>query len=202
MISFIVGVDIAAGEEHFDSDNFPHLHHPHLDAFKKAKDLNVNITMHAGEVGKVDYVLRAIDDYGAKRIGHGYRIVDDPEKMAKILKRGVHFEVCPTSSVETGAWDFDKCQITGKKLWKNHPVKTMIEFGFSVGLNTDDPSVFDTDLGWQYRIATSKMGLSVEHLVRTIFHSVDAAFCEENVKKSLREDILSFLNNNNLISEF
>ena len=35
-----VGVDIAAGEEHFDEVNFPQLHGPHLKAIGRAKVRN------------------------------------------------------------------------------------------------------------------------------------------------------------------
>ena len=188
----VVGVDIAAGEEHFDSKNYPHLHRPHIQAFQKAKQLNINVTMHAGEVGEADFIMKAIDEYGAKRIGHGYRIIDDPILIKEAIKRGIHFEVCPTSSVETGAWDFERCPESGKKLWDQHPVRKMIDAGLSVSLNTDDPSVFDTNLYWQYHIAQSKIGLSGDMIAQSIFHSIEAAFCDDDQKRLLRKEIRSY----------
>ena len=43
----VVGVDIAAGEEHFFKDTHPHLHGPHVEAMQKAHEQGIKITMHA-----------------------------------------------------------------------------------------------------------------------------------------------------------
>jgi len=89
----IVGVDIAAGEEHFDKEKFPHLYEPHHRAFKRARELGLNVTLHAGEVGESEHVKRAIEEYGATRIGHGYRIIHDTKFMEHLRKSNIHFEV-------------------------------------------------------------------------------------------------------------
>ena len=44
-------MDIAAGEDHMEMEKFPELHAPHLLAMQRAKQLGLNITVHAGEVG-------------------------------------------------------------------------------------------------------------------------------------------------------
>ena len=93
----VVGVDIAAGEEHFDSVAFPALHEPHLKAMIKAKKLGLPITLHAGENADPENIRKAVDKYGARRIGHGYRAADDCFLMGNMSDKGVHFEVCPTS---------------------------------------------------------------------------------------------------------
>ena len=51
--------------------------------------------------------------------------------------KNVHFEVCPTSSNETGGWSY--CEQQGKN-WKNHPAKDMLSNGLNVGFNSDDPA--------------------------------------------------------------
>ena len=101
----VVGVDIAAGEEHFDSINFPSLHRPHYDAMQKAASLGIPVTLHAGENADPENVRKAVLKYGARRIGHGYRASDDPKFLKSVcVDRNIHFEVCPTSSLETGGW--------------------------------------------------------------------------------------------------
>jgi adenosine deaminase len=37
----VVGIDIAAGEEHFDRHNFPRLHQPHFDMMQRAQALGL-----------------------------------------------------------------------------------------------------------------------------------------------------------------
>ena len=167
----VVGVDIAAGEEHFDAEEFPHLHLPHLKAMKKAQDLNLNITIHAGEVGSTDNIKLAITTYGATRIGHGYRITEDLELMNELREKNIHVEVCPTSSRETGGW-----KVSGNKDWTKHPCLVMMENNVSVGFNSDDPAVFNTSLAWQYRTVVAKMKQDKSTLLAAIKCSIDAAF--------------------------
>ena len=104
--------------------NYPQLDHEA--AFQKAKELNLNITIHAGEVGGTENVKRAVRDYGATRIGHGYRIVMDEDLMDEMKQKNIHFEACPTSSFETGGWQFDTDE--GKD-WKKHPAVKMLDHG-------------------------------------------------------------------------
>jgi len=186
----VVGLDIAAGEEHFDKDNYPHLHKPHLRAFEDAKKLKLNITIHAGEVGETNNIKKAIDSYGAKRIGHGYRIVKEGASLINEMReKNIHFEVCPTSSLETGGWILDDATNLN---WKNHPVVFMIKSGMKVGLNSDDPAVFNTSLTWQYRIAIKNMGLTKECILQTIQDSINAAFLSEDEKTLLKKRLQEF----------
>ena len=78
--------------------------------------------------------------------------------MEEMRRNNIHFEVCPTSSNETGGWAYD-CSVDSDnsgecgKEWKKHPAIDMIRYGLNVGINSDDPpAVFDTSLTWQYRI--------------------------------------------------
>jgi len=204
----IVGVDIAAGEEHFDVENFPHLHYPHKSAFQLAQELDLNITLHAGEFGDATFIHRAITEYGAVRIGHGYRMMmsnDDADNdgdnaadyehvIQTVIQRNVHVEVCPTSSLETGAWtNHQQCPVSGECKWEEHPFVKMRERGVRVGLNSDDPAVFDTSLVRQYDIALRKMGLSRGDIVEGVMHSIDASFLSDEEKDDVREKMLEFV---------
>jgi adenosine deaminase len=157
----VVGVDIAAGEEHFDREQFPEMYQLHYDMCQRAKDLGLSITLHAGETpdgNSLDNVRRAINDYGATRIGHGYRLVESVELMQEVKAKGVHLEVCPTSSVETGGWIYET------KNWKEHPACSFLKHGLSFSINSDDPAVFHTSLSWQYRLVLAKMEFTREQV--------------------------------------
>lgn len=72
----------------------------------------------------------------------------------------------------------------------------MIENGLSVGINSDDPSVFDTSLTWQWRIALGKMGLTKAMLVKSLYDSIQSSFANDIVKKGLNKKVKEFLNKN------
>ena len=109
--------------------------------------------------------------------------------MQEMRDKNIHFEVCPTSSVETGGWAYDSEQ----KDWSNHPAALMIRHGMNVGFNSDDPSVFNTSLTWQLRIVLGKMGLSRKVLLRSFTNSLNAAFLTEDEKYELHRVMDDFI---------
>lgn len=183
----VVGIDIAAGEDHFDAEAHPDLYTPHHDAMKEAQRLGLNITIHAGEVGKSDNVKTSVQEYGATRIGHGYHVVHDKALMIELREKGVHIEVCPTSSLETGGWKGPPYN------WTQHPALTMLENNLSLGFNSDDPAVFNTSLTCQMRIGLGQMKLSKLQIVRSVHESINAAFCTDAMKESLRQQVDAFV---------
>jgi adenosine deaminase len=133
----VVGIDIAAGEDHFSPESS--LWHGHFGMCQRAKELGINITLHAGETPEsAENVRKAILEYGATRVGHGYRITKHPEIVDIVKSNNTHLEVCPTSSVETGGWK--------KTEWTKHPGSFFRDNGISISLNSDDPAVFNTSL--------------------------------------------------------
>lgn len=182
----VVGVDIAAGEEHFDAQNHPDLQGPHYDMAQEAQRRRVPLTLHAGESTDhaLENVQRAITEYGACRIGHGYRMVESSAIMDLVRDHNVHVEVCPTSSVETGGWVYDE---DGTRDWKKHPALIMLKHGISVSLSSDDPAVFHTSLAWQYRVALTKMMLTRQNLVEMNLMAVEAAWCSNEERARLKQ---------------
>lgn len=185
----VIGVDVAAGEEHFDKKKHPNLFQAHYDFAQKAKALKIPLTIHAGEVSDegMNNVRRAVVEYHAKRIGHGYRMVESEEIMRLVQSRGVHVEICPTSSVETGGWNYN-----GLRDWFQHPANTMKEHNIRLSLSSDDPAVFHTSLAWQYRVALAKLKWINEDLIQSNLDAIDAAFCTKNEKVLLKEIIRSY----------
>jgi adenosine deaminase len=176
----VVGVDIAAGEAHFERDS--PFWKGHYDMCQQAQALNLNITIHAGETpSSADHVRWAIEEYGARRIGHAYRIADRSDIMKIVRDKKVHIESCPTSSVETGGWQ--------KTHWKNHPAVAFREYGISLSLSSDDPAVFNTSLTWQYRIALKQMGFQKQDIFDTLEQAIEASFLDEASRDDLREKV-------------
>jgi Adenosine deaminase len=194
-------------KEHFDAQNFPNLHDEHYQVFtnkaKSVKYKDIPVTMHAGESpdeSSFENVRRAVEEYGASRIGHGYRVVKDAALMQQLRRDKIHLEVCPTSSDETGGWVYDTHPQNGgssrsskkKKQWSQHPIVEMLHAGLSFSFSSDDPAVFHTSLAWQYRVAMVKMGFTREEMLRCNLNAIDAAFCSPEEKSKLRRHVLDF----------
>ena len=133
---------------------------PFVSLFKRLK---LPVTIHAGEAGGAENVRQAMDTFGARRIGHGVRVLEDPRLMGRCA--GVTFEVCPTGEIHTGA----------ATSWARHPVKRMVKAGLRVTLNTDDPSVSEITLGGELR-ECMRAGLSGDDIKKAMVHAAEAAF--------------------------
>lgn len=183
----VVGIDIAADEEALDPAVNPASHAAHLAAFARAAKLGVPITLHAGETGNAGNVARALELFGARRIGHGYAAAGDAGLLAVVAAAGVHLEACPTSSYATSGWEaLDK---GGGVDWRSHPLRAFVEHGLSVGVSTDDPAVFDTSLEEEYALCEAEVGLSAAQLVECALCSARAAFTSEGERAALCERI-------------
>ncbi len=60
-----------------------------------------------------------------------------------------------------------------------HPIKTMVEKGLRVVLNTDDPPMFSTDLGSEYALMCSAAGWGPDEVRQLCLNGVDAAWLDD-----------------------
>jgi adenosine deaminase len=119
----------------FDLAGPEHGHPPsdHAAALRIARDGGAALTIHAGEADAGERVLEAVR-LGAQRIGHGVHFVDllrtpaGDAALAELRERGVHFEVCPTSNVHTGA----------ARSIATHPITALWRAGVSLSFHTDN----------------------------------------------------------------
>jgi adenosine deaminase len=122
----VVGFDLAGAERG----------HPparHAAALHLVRDGGLPLTLHAGEADEAERVLEAAR-LGARRIGHGVRLVDalrDPARAGLVEEAralGLHLEVCPTSNVHTGA----------ASSIAQHPITPLWQAGLSLSYHTDN----------------------------------------------------------------
>jgi len=149
---------------------------PFVPLFKKLK---LPVTIHAGEAGGPENVREAVEKFGAGRIGHGVQVLKDARVVALARKRGVHFEVCLTSELQTGA----------ARGWRRHPGLRMIREDLDVSLNTDDPSVCDVRLSGEFR-AAERAGLDRVQLGLATLSAAGAAFLPDGRRKELARRVL------------
>lgn len=130
----IVGLDLAGNEETPSPIETGSL-------FIKAKDkYGLNITIHAGETGRVENIFAAIYEFGADRIGHGTASAKSVELMELLRSRDICIEVCPISNRLTKA----------VSEYESHPVNNFIEHNVPFVLCSDNPSIHALSLTDDY----------------------------------------------------
>lgn len=144
---------------------------PFAPAFAIARDGGLGSVPHAGETGRPASVRGALDALRADRLRHGIRAVDDPSLVRELADRGTVLDVCPVSNLRTRA----------VASLAAHPLPHLVRAGVRCSLATDDPAMFDTDLGREHAVAAS-LGVGPRGLYEA---GVAGALCDEETRARL-----------------
>lgn len=164
----VVALDLAGDEANFDAL-------PFLGVFNEARASGLKVTVHAGEWNGPENVRQAIDIFHVDRIGHGVRVMEDPEVVALARDTQTAFEVCFTSNFQTG--------VVADLL--QHPLPRMLAAGLNVTLNTDDPSISQIALSDEYRAVAGKLGWERQKLEKVVLSAARASFLSAAEKQAL-----------------
>ncbi|QHC68066.1 adenosine deaminase [Rathayibacter sp. VKM Ac-2759] len=150
------------------------------EAFALARRSGLKLTAHVGETdhSEPDAVRIALDELRVDRIDHGYRILDDPDLVARARDSGIGFTTTPISTTICSGWTLDP----------SHRIAAMVRAGLRVTVSTDDAVFFRTDLEREYREALPALGLSVDDACTIALNGVEAAFCAPEQKARLRAE--------------
>ena len=174
----VVAFDLAGPEKGFP----PALHRAALDYVRGE---GLPITCHAGESDVGARVLEAAD-LGATRIGHGIEIMNGGDAaetrrwIAEARSRGLHFEVCPSSNVHTGAVDS----------LAHHPIARMLEAGLSVSCSTDNRLMSSVTLSGEIQDVHDALGMTVPQLQQLQLNGAAASFLPAEAREAARLQIL------------
>ncbi len=170
----VVGVDLAGRETGFPA-------RPFCPMFIEAKQDGLGITVHAGEWQGPENVRDAIENMGADRIGHGVRVVEDSGVVRLAVERGVVFEVCPTSNLQSGV----------VRDVRHHPLRDLYYLKLPVTINTDDPTISNIALSDELMLAVEALGFSPSDLRKYTLAAARAAFLPPEEKAALLEALRS-----------
>jgi aminodeoxyfutalosine deaminase len=151
--------------------------------FDAARAAGLHSVPHAGETTGPSTVWDALRVLGAERIGHGTSAAEDPELLAHLARRGITLEVCPTSNVATRA--VESLDV--------HPLRTFVEAGVPVTINSDDPPMFGTTLNEEYAVAAELLDLDEQGLAGLARTAVAASWAPESVTTSLLAEIDAYV---------
>ncbi len=169
----VAALDLAGAEGVFPTSDYEEI-------FRLAGELKIPFTIHAGEAAGPESIWKALE-FGASRIGHGVRASEDRELVEELRRRRIPLEMCPVSNQQTKTVkDFSK-----------YPLKSYLERGLMVTVNSDNMTVSDTWAGAGYEFLRRQCGLTREEAERLSLNGVEAAFLSENEKAALRKSILA-----------
>ncbi|MFL5558051.1 MAG: adenosine deaminase [Gemmatimonadaceae bacterium] len=168
----VVAFDLAGGEKGNPAAD-------HAEAFRYAREHNLAVTVHAGEGDGAESVRQAVHICGADRIGHGTRLIEDPELTQYVNDRRIALEVCLTSNVQTRVADS----------YASHPLREYFDRGLNVTLNTDNRLMSATTLTDEYVFAAEHLGFTVEELAAVALNGFESAFLPWEERVMLIEEV-------------
>ena len=161
----ICALDLAGAEALFPTSEFE-------DIFKLAKKLEIPFTIHAGEADGPQSIKKALE-YGAKRIGHGVRCLEDVALVMELIQKEIPLEVCPISNLQTRA--------TGEA----HPIEKLYRLGLKTTISPDNNTVSNTDIVEEYKWILENTSLTVEDLKQMNINAIRGAFISPQKKAEL-----------------
>lgn len=164
----ITGMGLDSAERGNPPDKF-------REVFNRARALGFRTVAHAGEEGPASYVQDALDLLHVSRIDHGIRALEDPALIARLVHEQVPLTVCPLSNVRLRVVDDIR----------HHPLRTLMNRGVLVTINSDDPAYFGGYLNEDYVAVQHGLGLSDLHLEQLARNSFEAAFLGKEEKQFL-----------------
>ena len=167
----VVCLDLAGAEGIVPLSNFAPL-------FKIAHDLNTPCICHAGDSQDWTTVKDALD-MGARRIGHGHHVYENPELSRYVADRQIALEICPTSNIQ--------CQT--RYSYPLHPAYNLYSLGVPVTINTDNMTMSRVCLDDEYDHCLNEMGFEYEDLILMNINSAKYSFMDEEYRQKVIKDL-------------
>ena len=168
----VCAVDLAGAEALFKTENFQ-------DIFEIAKRYGIPFTIHAGEADGPSSIHKALS-FGASRIGHGVRCIEDKALMEELARKQIPLEVCPISNLQTQA-------VKGK-----HPIEQLFRQGLAITVSTDNNTVSNTDICQEYEYILNSTQLTINDLIVMNKNAARNIFGTNKQKTDLMERIVQY----------
>jgi len=166
----VVSIDIGGSEEQFPPK-------PYAPVFRRAKQMGLHLVAHAGEAARSQSIIDAVNYLNVERIGHGVAAAGDRNLINHLKERGITVEACPISNIRTGV----------VSSFSQHPIREFFDSGLRVTVNSDDPSMFGTDMNNEYIQIHRELGFTLPELFMLSLHAVESSFLPDEDKHRMIE---------------
>jgi adenosine deaminase len=148
-------------------------------AFRIAERAGLLLAPHAGELLGAESVRTTVEELRADRLGHGVRVAEDPDLLARVVEMGVTFELCPVSNVALGVYS-DLTSV---------PLPELMAAGARIALGADDPLLFGSRLAAQYSTMRAAHDLSDDQLAGLARSSITSSRADDATKAGLLAEV-------------
>lgn len=108
--------------------------------------------------------IRKALEFGAKRIGHGVRCLEDTKLVGALAQREIPLEICPISNLQT------------KATHEPHPIEKIYKKGIKATISPDNNTVSNTNIVEEYKYILENTNLNIEDIMQMNINAVRGAF--------------------------
>jgi adenosine deaminase len=165
----IIGIGLGGAESSGPAEDYKTV-------FERAVKNKLKVVAHAGEDVGPESIWNSINLLSAERIGHGISAIQDEKLMQLLKERQIPLEICPTSNLFT------------KKFVSrvgDHPIKAFYDKGLNITLNSDDPTLFGSELVEEYILLYKKGIFNEEELLDIMKKTLYASFLTSERKDDI-----------------
>ncbi|AMO57837.1 adenine deaminase [Endozoicomonas montiporae] len=171
---WIIGVGLDSSEMGHPPEKFKAV-------FDKAREHGLKTVAHAGEEAPADYIWGAINSLGAERIDHGVRCEEDSHLVGYLVENQIPLTVCPLSN--------EKLKVV--KRLEDHNLKSMLNKGLLVTVNSDDPAYFGGYVNDNYRAIKAALSLTDDDIYQLVKNSFHASFITDELRAGYLQQLES-----------
>lgn len=153
------------------------------EVFRRAREEGFLAVAHAGEEGPPAYIHQALDLLQVARIDHGVRCLEDEALVERLARDRVPLTVCPLSNVKLRVFDSIE----------DHNLRTLLERGLCVTINSDDPAYFGGYVAENYRAVAEGLRLTWAELSFLARNSFEASFLSDADKQRRIEALAEYV---------
>jgi len=169
---FVQENDLCVGVNFIDHEYHNIGYTRELSAFQ---DINVPLSIHAGETTVSNSHIKQALGIGANRIGHGLNLIHDSATMKHMIEHAIPLEVCLSSNK----------YFNHIVKYEDHPLQTYIQKGVPVVLCTDDRGYWSGTLTDEFFIAVTTFDLNWNEVKQLCRNSLEYAFVDDTTKTQL-----------------
>ena len=175
LLGKIVGVGLDSSELGHPPEKFARV-------FARCRELGLHLVAHAGEEGPPAYIWSALDVLKVERIDHGVRSLESPALVERLVREQMALTVCPLSNIKLRVFDG----------MGSHNLRTLLDRGMAVTVNSDDPAYFGGYVNENYFAAFDALPLDATHARQLARNSFQAAFIDPERKRAFLAEVDDF----------
>lgn len=154
------------------------------EVFEEAKKEGYFVVAHAGEEADASYIYEALDLLNVQRIDHGVQCIQSKELVSRLKKEQIPLTVCPNSNIELKVFQD----------YSEHNIKTLLDEGLNVSINSDDPAYFKGYLNQNFINLYENLDLRKDDIIKLAKNSFRGSFLKTDEKIYYIQKIDEFVN--------